>query len=151
MSNKEVVRKYKVLLKNDITSFLVSFRRKYRAYPIKLLNDLAKNSSYKNLKKMIINGISIEPVVLIKEINKKYRYFSKQINPSYFNPTLRSYTKDALRCKDESEVKIIYSNYLDELKRQFNDMDMDLKFCIDGLKAINIALKSNNKGETKDE
>lgn len=143
--NKEVVRKYKTLLKSDVTSFLVSFRRKYRVFPIKLLNELSRNSSYKNLKKLIVNGVSIEPVVLIKDINKKYKQLGKQLNPSYFNPTLRAYTKDSIRCKDESEVKVIYKNYLDELKRQFNDMDMDLSFCLEGLKAINRALKENNK------
>ncbi len=147
--NKEVVRKYKTLLKSDVTSFLVSFRRKYRVFPIKLLNELSKNSSYKNLKKLIVNGVSIEPVVLIKDINKKYKQLGKQLNPSYFNPTLRAYTKDSIRCSDESEVKVIYKNYLDELKRQFNDMDMDLSFCLEGLKAINKALKLKNsdKGE----
>lgn len=147
--DKEVVRKYKTLLKSDVTSFLVSFRRKYRVFPIKLLNELSRNSSYKNLKKLIINGVSIEPVVLVKDINKKYRQLGKQLNPSHFNPTLRSYTKDAIKCSDEKEVKIIYRNYLDELKRQFNDMEMDLGYCLEGLKAINRALKLQ-KSEDKE-
>ena len=49
---KAIIRKYKVLLKNDVTSFLVSFRRKYKAFPIKLLNELSRKSSYNNLKKL---------------------------------------------------------------------------------------------------
>ena len=151
MFEKEIVRKYKILLKSDVTSFLTSFRRKYRAFPIKLLNELSKNSSYKNLKKLMVNGVSIEPNVLIKDINKKYKQLEKQINPSYFNPTLRAYTKDASKCKDESEVKIIYKNYLDELKRQFKDIDMSLAYCLEGLKAINYALKIKNTNEKGNE
>jgi hypothetical protein len=113
-----------------------------------LLNELSKNTSYKNIKKLIINDISIEPIILIKNINKKYRDLKRKTNPSYFNTVLRAYTKDAIRCSNEVEIKIIYKNYLDDLKKQFNDMDMDLNFCLEGLKAINKEMKTeNNKNQ----
>ena len=146
-----IIKKYKLLLKNDVTSFLVSFRRKYNVFPIKLLNELSKNSSYSNIKKLLVNGVSIEPNVLAKDVNNKYKGLKKKINPSYFNPTLKSFTKDALKCKDESEIKVIYKNYSDELKRLFKDMNDELSYCVESLKAINIALKSNKRKENDDE
>lgn len=141
---KKLVKSYHTLLKSDITSFLVSFRRKYNLFPIKELKKLDRQHSYKKVSKIIINGNSMEASIGIKEVKTRFNQFNKKINPSYFNPILKGFLRDANKCENEQEMKRVYNDYRKEINLEFKQFDIDLRFCIDGLKAINRSLREYN-------
>jgi len=96
----------------------------------------------------------MEPKIAIREIKKKYDDLGKKIKSSYFNPILRSFLKDALKCKNIEEEKEIFSSYKSELQSEFKQMDLDLSFCLNGVREVTKALhdfNKTNKGENKDE
>jgi len=140
-----IVNKYHVFLKSKITSFLIGYRRKYEKFPMKELNSLSRHHSYNLLSTLIIKGKKVDYVVALKETKTTYNSLKKKINPSYFNPYLRAYLKDANKCKSESDIKIVYKTYERNLDKEFKEMDKDLDFCIRTLKEVNIKLREANK------
>ena len=140
---KKTTKSHHLILKSNITSFLVSFRKKYNKFPIKDLGRVGR-ISYSNIRKMIINGVSLEPKIAVREIKKKYVELGKKSKPSYFNPILRSFIKDASKCKSYEEEKQIFNSYKNELESEFKQLDIDLSFCINGLKEVTKALHDYN-------
>ena len=141
---RKIIKAHHLILKSEIVSFLVSFKKKYSKFPIKDLGRVGR-ISYSNIKNMVINGVSMEPKIAVREINKKYVELGKKTKPSYFNPILRSYIKDAAKCKNEKEEKDIFNTYKTELESEFKQLDIDLNFCIAGLKSVTSALHEYNK------
>ena len=142
----KIIKSHHTILKSTIVSFLVSYKKKYNKFPIKDLGRVGR-LSYSNIKDTVINGVSMEPKIAVREIKKKYKEIGKKIKPSYFNPILRSYLKDALKCKNDSEEAHIYRNYKAELESEFKQMDMDLMFCLNGLKEVTKTLHDYNKNK----
>ena len=134
-----------ILLKQSVTSFLIQYRKNYKAFPISNINKLARHNSIKNVSNMILNDKPIAPTVAIKLIQDRYKKIAKKTNPSYFSSVIRGFQNDCRRAKKIEDVKELYKNYDNELKSIFKEMDLDLKYCINGLKALNKVLKENTK------
>jgi hypothetical protein len=145
LEKSRTISDYNTLLKAKITSFLVNFRENYNRYPIKLVNKLVRHNSIKRVSKLIVNGVSIETSIVIKEIQKKYKQLYKKLNPRYFNPTIKAYKHDAIRVSETKEVKKVYETYCKQLDVEFKEMRQDLDFCISALKAINEEIKKGQK------
>ncbi len=139
------IRGYNVKLKSKITSFLVSYRKKYDAFPIGSINKLTKHTNYKALSKLIINDVSIEPELAIKDLQERYKGIKKKLNPSYFNPVLRGFTSDAKKTTSKESMRDIYTKYSHQLDAEFKQLDLDLDFCVATLKALNKSLSEYNK------
>lgn len=139
------VKKYNVMLKNKVTSFLVSYRKKYNAFPIATINKLTKLSSYKALSKLIIYDVPIDANVALSDLQKRYKGIKPKLNPSYYNPVIRAFNSDARKASSDASVKEIYTNYTHQLDAEFKQLNLDLDYCVNTLKALNKALSEFNK------
>jgi hypothetical protein len=140
---------YNTKLKSKVTSFLVSYRKKYDAFPISSINKLVKHTNYKALSKLIINDVSIEPELAIRDLQERYKGIKKKLNPSYFNPILRGFNQDAKKTTSKESMRDIYNKYSHQLDAEFKQLDLDLDFCVATLKALNRALSEYNKKNRK--
>lgn len=144
LKKRKEIKDYTNRLKNRVTSFLVKYRKRYNAFPIGSINKLVKHDSYKYLSKLIINGVSIETPIAIKDMQKKYNGIKKKLNPSYFNPIIKGFISDAKKAGNDTSISSLYSNYCSELDAEFKQLDLDLDFCLNTLKSLNKALKEYN-------
>ena len=146
----KVAKAHYTILKSDITSFLVSFKKKYNRFPIKDLGRVSR-INYSSIRKFVIHGVSMEPKIAVREIKKKYVELGKNVKPSYFNPILRSFLQDAKKCKTDEEEKSVFSSYKEELKSEFKQFDIDLLFCVNGLSEVTKSLHNyNNENKQKE-
>ena len=141
----KLVKTDAIMLKQQVTSFLIQYRKNYKAFPISDINKLSRHNSIKKVSNMIIDGKSIEPAIAIKLIKDRYRKIAKKTNPGYFSSVIRGFLNDSRKTKTIDDVKELYKNYDTELKSIFKEMDLDLKYCVNGLKSINKSLKDYNK------
>lgn len=145
LDKRRDIKAYNIKLKSKITSFLVSYRKKYDAFPITSINKLTRHDSYKALSKLIIYDVSIEPNVALKDLQNRYKGIKKKLNPSYFNPVLRGFNQDVKKASSNESVKDLYTKYSHQLDAEFKQLDLDLDYCIATLKALNKALSEYNK------
>lgn len=149
MSNTDI-KQYSVMLKKNITSFLMSYRDRLKRYPILQIKKFTSHPSYKESKEKKVFNISGEKLaggVLVDEIQKKHKELNKKANPGYFNYILRSFKHDALKLEKENKTKLkeTYDTYRDELKAEFKQMELDFDFLVDGVKEISKYVKEFNR------
>lgn len=142
--NNILAQKYYKLLNNDITDALTNFNKKYEKFPIKTLGRVSRASYFKNVKNLSVNGVSMESNILIREIKNRYNDLKKKSKKSYFSFILRSFLKDASMCKSEQEIKNLYPHYKKEMDAEIKQMNLDLNFCIEGLKEVTKSLHQYN-------
>ena len=141
LDKKRDIKKYNVMLKNKVTSFLVQYRKKYNAFPIATINKLTKQNNYKALSKLIIYDVPIDSNIALSDLQKRYKGIKGKLNPSYFNPIIRGFNVDAKKTSNKESVKDIYTKYCHQLDAEFKQLDL----CVATLKALNKALSEYNK------
>ena len=109
----------------------------YKEFPIKEVSKFAKGNTLNRISKLIINGVSIEPMVASKLIITKYKELGKMIQPNYFNPTLTAFKKEIKKASTLDDYRAVFNTYSSQLDAEFNQMKMDMKFCKDGYIQLN--------------
>ena len=136
-------RKYLLRLKNEISSFLVNYKRKYQRFPWSQINKVSKVKLYSSVA-ITVNGTKFTVKELVKLLNTNKKKINGKLKASSYNYILKAYIRDSYK-QSGSSLKSVYSSYHLELQKVFKEMDYDLLFCLNGLKELNKALKNSEK------
>lgn len=136
-------KKYLINLKNEINAFEVSFRKRYKLFPYRELTKIKKFNFDEDIR-INIHGNKFNVNEALEEISKRYKSLTIKIKPSYFNYVLKAYIKASMH-EEGTQIKKQYTVYHNVLKKEFDSMKSDLRFCLDGLKEINKVIKNNTK------
>ncbi|MBR6907677.1 hypothetical protein IKN40_04170 [bacterium] len=149
LEKRREIKNCTTLLKSRVTSFLVKYRKRCNAFPISTINKLVKHDSYKHLSKLIINEVPIDTNIAVKDMQKRYNGVKKKISPAYFNPIIRGFISDSKKASNVSSIKDIYKSYCSQLDAEFKNLNLDLEYCLETLKALNKSLKDYNTKNKK--
>lgn len=142
-------KEYLLKLKNEISNFLVNYKKRYQLFPWSQVNKVSKLQLNSQLP-VKVNETEFTVKELVKEINKTKTKIQNRMKPSDYNYILRAYIKDSMN-KDKEGSKMVYNEYNEELQKVFKELKIDLLFCLEGLKQLNKSLKSNIVKESVDD
>ena len=136
-------KEYLLLLKKDISDFVKNFSKRYKLFP---WNNLKKVTKIKTDNQAIITVQDVEYSIneLVKTISNTKTLIQIRLKTSHYNPVLKAYIKDSIHAVNEEEIKDIYIQYKNELKRQFDETRDKLLFCLDGLRELNKYFKKSH-------
>ena len=133
-------REYLLKLKDEISSFLVNYKKRYQRFPWSQVNKVPKLKLYTSVP-ITVNGTKFTVKELVKIINSTKKRINGKLKPSSYNYILKAYIKDSYK-KSGSNLKSIYNTYHIELQKVFKELEQDLMFCLTGLRELNKTLKS---------
>ena len=135
-------------LKNEISSFLVNYKKKYQRFPWSQVNKVSKIKLYSSTP-ITVNGSKFTVKELVKVMNMTKKKINGKLKPSSYNYILKAYIRDSYK-QSGSNLKSIYNSYHTELQKVFKEMDYDLMFCLNGLKELNKTLKDSQRKVIKE-
>ena len=140
----DIIKEYEKKMKSEIIIFLADFKKRYNMFPWNTINKISKKKNlYNDVVK--VNGIEFTVKSLLDQMNKFNALFKSQTKPTFFHHIIKAYSKDALSCAgDRTEIAKMYNTYKEQLVKEFKKMDLNLDFCMSGLKAITALLKDKN-------
>ena len=136
-------RLYLLKLKNEVSSFIVNFKKRYQLFPWTKVNKLKKFKLSPSTT-ITVNGTEFTALELVKEINKTKVRLQSKLKPSFYNYILRAYIKESMN-KTGSDLTAVYNIYKEQLELRFKEANTDLMFCLESLKELNKAYKTNSK------
>jgi hypothetical protein len=139
-------REYEIKLRNEINSFIINYKKRYKLFPWGTFNKISSVKSISD-KIITIDGIEYTTRELIKRVNQKRIHLNLQLKNSYYNYIINGFLKETHK-KDLENIKLIYNDYSSQLKVIFKDMQSDLSFCLVALKSVNKLLKEKEVVES---
>ena len=118
LDKRKDIKKYNLMLKNKVTSFLVGYRKRYNAFPISTINKLVRQNNYKVLAKLIIYDVPIDSKVALSDMQKRYKDIKGKLNPSYYNPVIRGFNVDAKKASDSNSIKGIFVSIFSVVEKE---------------------------------
>ena len=136
-------RLYLDKLKNQIKDFLVPFNKRYQEFPWNSVNKVNRITLYSDIP-VTINNTKFTVRELVKLVKKYQTELKSKTKSNYYNYILRAYIQDGRHSKNYAEA---YKTYSDVLKREFQQIEYDMDFCLQALKELNKSIKNIKESE----
>ena len=136
-------KEYLLKLKKEVSDFIINYKKRYQLFPWNEVNKVSKLQINSN-SPIKVNGIDFTVKKLVSEINKTKPKIQSKLKPYHYNYILKAYIKDSIN-KDNKLLEEVYNQYKEELQSVFKEVQLDLLFCLEGLKQLNKALKPEKK------